>query len=340
MSTFSVIQNPMLDNPSQPPRTRSRVLNTLASMPLMPVPSFRNLVNRSLLHMQQHMKNNRKIAPVVSQSKTEGPKLAKIAMADSKQEPVVFYNGPFQTSDQLSADKLSWIKAVSAEEPAQNPLTEYKCSVVFRKSFTRSKTYPIAGHTQSYLKPKAMFYLRVLQITGQKEQKNYNLRCVIKVNDETFMGKYAKIEKCGKHNIQANFEETYLVDIEDPTVVSLNLYAQPKGKAMFSSENRRQDRCIGSVSFNVNLFSEQKRLQRFSIINYSDNDCQPTGYELLAVTGTYVSSKSQALIQNRALYDDYVNIYINSKGVPRIERYRAILRGALLELHDFQTQQV
>lgn len=56
-------------------------------------------------------------------------------------EPIIYYNGPWDTLDELPDDKLEWIKNEPVTtEGLRHPLTDCSGSIVFRKPVTRSQT--------------------------------------------------------------------------------------------------------------------------------------------------------------------------------------------------------
>jgi len=92
-------------------------------------------------------------------------------------EPLVHYNGPYQTLESLPAEKLNWIKDEQTSTLVKNPLTNYTKSIVLRKPLTRSQTYPAltsnAYSRSLQTKPKGMFYLRGMY-TGLDEDDATN----------------------------------------------------------------------------------------------------------------------------------------------------------------------
>lgn len=58
----------------------------------------------------------------------------RLKQRNEQNEPLVHYNGPLETLDQLPEEKLAWItKETSDDKELRHPLLDYPRSIVFRK---------------------------------------------------------------------------------------------------------------------------------------------------------------------------------------------------------------
>ena len=63
----------------------------------------------------------------------------RIKQRGDMNEPLVHYNGPLETLDQLPEEKLAWItKETSDDEELRQPLLDHPRSIVFRKPHNRN----------------------------------------------------------------------------------------------------------------------------------------------------------------------------------------------------------
>lgn len=73
-------------------------------------------------------------SPVIGQ-----PHRHRINQRNEQNEPLVHYNGPLETLDQLPEEKLAWItKETSDDKELRHPLLDYPRSIVFRKPHNRN----------------------------------------------------------------------------------------------------------------------------------------------------------------------------------------------------------
>ncbi|KAI9321785.1 hypothetical protein BX666DRAFT_1874954 [Dichotomocladium elegans] len=76
-----------------------------------------------------------------AQKKAHKRKLLPSA-AKTSADPVIHYNGPYETLDQLPDEKLQWIRREPVEaEGLRHPLADCPKSIVLRKPVTRSQTF-------------------------------------------------------------------------------------------------------------------------------------------------------------------------------------------------------
>ncbi|KAI7854796.1 hypothetical protein BDC45DRAFT_508147 [Circinella umbellata] len=245
-------------------------------------------------------------------------------------DPVVHYNGPCDTLDQLPAEKLAWVKRepVSAEG-LRHPLLDCSGSIVLRKPVTRSQTFPLVQQPISVAVPKATFYLRVIQLVSQNASKPCYFRCAVQVDKCICSGGHIIAEKCGKHNIQADIDETFLFDIDQPTNAILRVFTQQKPSIFNARAHLQEETMIGKEEFRISVQPGDKVLRRITL--GSAPACQ-----LLVIYGTYVSSGAQVLLDNKSIYAGYITVYIRGRATPKWERFWASLHGTRLLLYDFE----
>jgi hypothetical protein len=156
MTTYSTVRNPLLDDgdnikSQSHHRFRestssfrsflsqiqlSNVGNRLGSKRI--VPSFSNKDKR-----KHHHKNQDKKASTVASPSNSQPHRHRVKQRNEQNEPLVHYNGPLETLDQLPEEKLSWItKETSDDKELRHPLLDYPRSIVFRKPHNRN-TYEV-----------------------------------------------------------------------------------------------------------------------------------------------------------------------------------------------------
>ncbi|KAI9277202.1 hypothetical protein BDA99DRAFT_495136 [Phascolomyces articulosus] len=362
MPDYPTVKNPLL--PSPPPSRRlGSGASTSLSIKGLSSASFRNFFSRSFHQLSTagtqirlggsthtrivpstSLSSDTKKRPSllkkesvsVSRSLSTAPTTVKTSAAGTNKngDPVVHYNGPYDTLDQLPDEKLAWIKRepVSAEG-LRHPLLDCSESIVFRKPITRSQTFPLVQQPISVAAPKATFYLRVIQIASQNASKlifiECYFRCSVQVDNCICSGEHIVAEKCGKHNIQANIDETFLFDIDQPTNATLKVFTQPKPSIFKVRAHSQEETMIGKEEFKVSVQSSDKVLRR--IILGSNLACQ-----LLVIYGTYVSSGAQVLLDNNCIYAGYITVYIRGRVTPKWERFWAALHGTRLLLYDFE----
>lgn len=151
MSAYPTIRNPLLPSPP-PSATRSKFpgkdllsslsLSTTATLTTsMSTSSIRSFMNQRL--SQIRIGQNRRIMPSgMHKSMTDKHDLKYYSMKKEslENEPLVHYNGPYQTLESLPVEKLNWIKDEQTSSLIKNPLTNYNKSIVLRKPVTRSQT--------------------------------------------------------------------------------------------------------------------------------------------------------------------------------------------------------
>ncbi|KAI8089993.1 uncharacterized protein BX664DRAFT_262766 [Halteromyces radiatus] len=235
-------------------------------------------------------------------------------------EPIVHYNGPHHILEQLPDEKWQWIKQPSlaeSQQGLQNPLANCPTSIVLRKPHRPFS--PVTSPTEPFeMKPKATFYLRV------------------KIKEETCMSGYANSERCGKHSVQANLDETFLFDVSEACTATLSIYSQHKPTLFYSRSHhhhhhQQQDNFVGSHVFQIRMSPAQKHVQRHMITDPTTGQ----SYQVLVVCGIYVSHRSQTMVNNSLLLEDYLTVQVRGTFTPRLERFWAVVRGVQLELYDF-----
>ncbi|CAO3613193.1 unnamed protein product [Mucor hiemalis] len=294
------------------------------------VPSFGKDKRKS------HTNGLKKVGSMASLSSSQSQR-HRIKQRTESNEPLVHYNGPLETLDQLPKEKLAWItKESNDSSELRQPLLDYPRSIVFRKPHNRN--LPTLGYYDSNnrsdaMRPKATFYIRVLQVIQQNSSKPCLLRSSIELNNQVFSGSYATSQKCGKHGSQANVDETYILDVDRPTTTKLSIYSQPKTAfGAFNSRFRQPEVCLGTQEFQIPMRPSEKQLKRITLRDNETND----QYQVLVVYGTYVSSRVMTLLDNKRIYEGFITVYTRGKLIPRWARYWAALYPGHLELYDFE----
>ncbi|KAL7332322.1 hypothetical protein PS15p_204380 [Mucor circinelloides] len=327
MSTFKTVRNPLLDSQEQGFRE-----STI---------SFRSLFHQSHAKLSNRFHHSsRKIVPTSSKERKKKVSavvhLPQHIKQEQQSEPYVHYNGPFETLDQLPKEKLDWItQETSSNKELRHPLLDYPRSIVLRKPHHKNSSLLDHQHRQhpSLMKPKATFYIRVLQVINQNSSKPCLLRSSIELNDQLFEGSFSVSQKCGKNGSQANLDETYILDVEKPSSTTLSIYAQPKTTlGALNSRFRQPEVCLGSQVFKIPMRPCEKKLKRITIQDAESNN----QYQVLVVYGTFVSSRVMTLLDNKLIYEGFITVYTRGKLIPRWARYWAALYPGHIELYDFE----
>ncbi|CAO0797865.1 unnamed protein product [Mucor circinelloides] len=360
MSNYPTIRNPLLPSPPMASsRSRFRKSDLLSNLSLSTTATLSSSISTASIRsfMSQTMSqisnasttfrigHNRRIMPhgsssqIMHKSATEKMISTKKTAKSMDNEPLVHYNGPYQTLESLPAEKLNWIKDEQTSTLVKNPLTNYTKSIVLRKPLTRSQTYP-ALTSNAYsrplqTKPKGMFYLRVLQVIATDTSKTRLFRCGVQINQETCLSSYVTSEKTGKHSSIAQFDETFLFDVDDQTTATISIYAQNKSSNLFQSRHQKQEICLGKESIHIALHPKSKTTERF-VLNSNPSAGQSNDIQLLVVHGTFVSRRTQNMLNNTILFEDFITAYVHTGMVPRWDRFWGILRGVQFELYDFE----
>ncbi|KAJ8657698.1 hypothetical protein O0I10_006513 [Lichtheimia ornata] len=344
MSAYPTLTNPLLT--SSPPNNRrnggagtnSTMLKGLSSA------SFRNFFSRSFHQLSQagsqiRLPATKRIGPSISFNEhhykdhhiKKSSSNNQRSSSSTSSDPIIHYNGPCDTLDQLPDEKLEWIKHEPATaEALRHPLLDCPKSIVLRKPVTRSQTFPLVHEHVNIATPKATFYLRVIQFVHHNLTKPCNFRCSVQVGQSICTGQVTASEKCGKHNIQANVDETFLFDIDQPATAVLKVFTQPRTARIIRGFTRHQEEtCIGKEEFVVPVQSCEKQLRRISLPGTPE--CQA-----LVIYGTYVSSSAQVLLDNKCIYSGFITVYIRGQFTPKWERFWAALHGTALFLYDFE----
>ncbi|KAI9250754.1 hypothetical protein BY458DRAFT_444543 [Sporodiniella umbellata] len=238
-------------------------------------------------------------------------------------EPIIHYNGPCETLDQLPEDKYQWIASESFDMNDQptNPLLNYPRSIVLRKPH---HIHAAAFKHRGTQKPKAKgtFYIRA-----------YPVRPSITVEDEVFYGSYATSQKCGKIGTQAIMDETYLIDFYGETKANLTIYSHSNNLlGSISSHFKRPEQSLGSHEFQITLKPTEKKVERITL--KPDEAEEP--FQVLVVYGTFVSPSVMRLLKNETIYKGYITVYTKGRAIPRWNRHWAILTPEGFELYDFE----
>ncbi|GAN09537.1 hypothetical protein MAM1_0273d09067 [Mucor ambiguus] len=356
MSNYPTIRNPLLPSPPMASsRSRFKKSDLLSNLSLSTTATLSSSISTASIRsfMSQTMSqisnasttlrigHNRRIMPhsgssqIMPKSATEKTLSTKKTAKNTDNEPLVHYNGPFHTLESLPVEKLNWIKDEQTSTLVKNPLTNYTKSIVLRKPLTRSQTYPAlasnAYSRPSQTKPKGMFYLRVLQVIATDTSKTRLFRCGVQINQETCLSSYVTSEKTGKHSSIAH-------DVDDQTTATISIYAQNKGSSLFQSRHQKQEICLGKETIRIALHPKSKTTERF-VLNSNPNAGLSNDIQLLVVHGTFVSRRTQNMLNNTILFEDFITAYVHTGMVPRWDRFWGMLRGVQFELYDFEYKQ-
>ncbi len=150
MATYNTIRNPLLDDGDSKSSSHQRFKESNSS--------FKSFFSQSYLHMSNTGARigGRRIVPSFSKEKKKqngslkkAGSMASLSNAQSQRhrikqrndisEPLVHYNGPLETLDQLPQEKIAWITKESTDsEELRQPLLDYPRSIVFRKPHNRN----------------------------------------------------------------------------------------------------------------------------------------------------------------------------------------------------------
>ncbi|RCH78155.1 hypothetical protein CU098_001205, partial [Rhizopus stolonifer] len=304
MSNYPTIRNPLLPSPPSIRRKSFSADSLRSSISTVSIRSFMNLTLSHISHASTRFgtTNNRRIMPMMPKSLTE-------KTIYHPNEPLVHYNGPCHTLESLPLEKLNWIKDEQASALVRNPLTDYYRSIVLRKPMIRNQPYPA---NKALFKPKAMFYLRILQVISTNSSRPRIYRCGVQVNQETCVSSYATSEKTGKHSSIAQFDETFLFDIEEPTTANITIYSQAK-QSLF--QKAKKETVIGQETISISLYPKAKITERF-VLNNNPTVGQSNDFQLLVVHGSYMSHRTQNMLNNTILFEDFITLYVQTDMVP------------------------
>ncbi|CAO3703713.1 unnamed protein product [Rhizopus stolonifer] len=251
-------------------------------------------------------------------------------------EPIIHYNGPYETLDQLPEDKYSWIVSESFGTDSQttNPLVDYPKYIVFRKPHRAHA--PGIGYQNLQIerpKSKGIFYLRVLQINNPYTTKACHIKPTITIDNEVFYGSYTLSQKYGKFGTQATMDETYLIDFCKESTATFSIHSKTKNVlGSINSHFKRPEKCLGSREFEIRMSPAEKKIERITLKD-SNTDEQ---HQILIIYGTFVSENVMTLLHNRPVYDGYITVYTKGSYTPRWNRYWARLSPECFQLYDFE----
>ncbi|KAI8972485.1 hypothetical protein BDB01DRAFT_730105 [Pilobolus umbonatus] len=233
-------------------------------------------------------------------------------------EPIVHYNGPIDTLDQLTEEHYRWIVTGT-----DHPLNNWPRSIVFRKPHLKG-TRQGNIHKQIATKnnPNGTFYIRA-----------YNIRATIELNNEIFTGSYVPNQRCGKHGSQTSINEIYLLDIDQLSTAKLTIYGQPKHRLghLIPQLNCYPELFLGSELFHVPMEPTEKSIKRIPL-NHSGTE----QYQVLIECGTFISSRIMTWIDHKRIYQGYITVYTRGKSIPKWTRYWATLYADHMNLYDFE----
>ncbi|ORX42075.1 hypothetical protein DM01DRAFT_1379138 [Hesseltinella vesiculosa] len=246
----------------------------------------------------------------------------------TRREPSIYYNGMLDTLDQFPTQKLAWINdsSFAPELPSAN-LSKSDKPILLRKPHMKHQSS--AANPRLLEKPKAMFYLRVLNITMPSHSKAQQYRCTVQIQDQLCTGSYVNRAKNGKLTSQVDLDHIFLLEMDQPNLVTLRIDVKAP-KKLLGYNKKRKDITIGQQDFALSLkpFAKQKHTIKFQ------HD-QGT-FHVNVVYGSYMNEHAQLLIANQRLHADFLTIYIRGSVIPKWQRYWAVLHATKLDLYDFE----
>lgn len=103
--------------------------------------------------------------------------------------------------------------------------------------------------------------------------------------------------------------------MEGPTTATISVYSQPTGGKLFSSRSNKQNVCLGSETINISMHAKSKITERF-VLKKDSKSGQSGDVQLLVVYGTYLSRRTQNMLNNTILFEDYITAYVRTGMVP------------------------
>lgn len=103
--------------------------------------------------------------------------------------------------------------------------------------------------------------------------------------------------------------------MDGPTTATISIYSQPTGGKIFSNRANKQNVCLGSETINVSLHAKSKTTERF-VVKKDYKSGQTGDIQLLVVYGTYLSRRTQNMLNNTILFEDYITAYVRTGMVP------------------------
>lgn len=103
--------------------------------------------------------------------------------------------------------------------------------------------------------------------------------------------------------------------MDGPTTATISVYAQSKGTHFFSSRTNKQEICLGRETIKVSLHPKSKTTERF-VLNSDPKAGQSNDFQLLVVHGTYISRRTQNMLNNTILFEDFITAYVRTSMVP------------------------
>lgn len=117
-------------------------------------------------------------------------------------------------------------------------------------------------------------------------------------------------------------------DIEEPTTATISVYA--KNRSLFGG--KQNETCLGRETIPIHLQLKQKSTERF-VLNSDPNSGQSNDFQLLVIQGVYVSRRSQTLLNNTVLFEDYITVHTHS-GQSQVSLILIQSKGALMFIRD------
>lgn len=104
-------------------------------------------------------------------------------------------------------------------------------------------------------------------------------------------------------------------DVDDQTTATISVYAQNKSSHLFQSRHQKQEVCLGKEAIRIALHPKSKTTERF-VLNSNPSAGLSNDIQLLVVHGTFVSRRTQNMLNNTILFEDFITAYVHTGMVP------------------------
>lgn len=104
-------------------------------------------------------------------------------------------------------------------------------------------------------------------------------------------------------------------DIDTASSATINVYSQNKGGGIFQNKNQKQEVCVGKEVIEIPLQPRSKTTERY-VLNSDPKKSQSNDLQLLVVYGTFVSHRTQNILNDTVLYEDFITIYVHAGMAP------------------------
>lgn len=104
--------------------------------------------------------------------------------------------------------------------------------------------------------------------------------------------------------------------MDDQTTATVSIYAQNKSSHLFQSRQQKQEMCLGKETIRIALHPKSKTTERFVLNSNPDAGGLSNDIQLLVVHGTFVSRRTQNMLNNTILFEDFITAYVHTGMVP------------------------